>query len=247
MRYFLKIAYKGTRFHGWQKQNNANTIQNEIEKAICTLTSLKTIETTGCGRTDTGVHANDFYLHFDIADEINDLNDFVYRLNRILDNDIACIKLFRVDETAHARFDAISRSYAYHIHHKKNPFISEISTYRNLIPDYDIMNIASQKLLLHNNFASFCKSNSNNSTTICKITQAYWHFDTNNAIFNITADRFLRNMVRAIVGTLLQVGHHQITINDFESIIQSGKRNEAGDSVPPQGLFLNKVVYPYID
>lgn len=246
MRYFLHIAYNGTRYHGWQKQINAHTVQEEIEKALCTLYNVPAIETTGCGRTDAGVHAKDFYLHFDIENLRYTGEELVFKLNRILSKDIAVFRIIPLHDDAHARFDATSRQYEYHVHHAKNPFLQETSTHWHRVPDYDKMNKAAALLLSYSDFASFCKANAGNATTLCKVTEAEWKKKDEEMVFYISADRFLRNMVRAVVGTLMQVGYNDITIYDFRKIIESKKRTEAGDSVPPQGLTLSKVIYPYI-
>ena len=245
-RYFLEISYRGTKYHGWQIQNNANSVQAEIERVLSSLFSNKKIETIGCGRTDTGVHAKQFFLHFDAPNEIISNVEFVGKLNRMLPNDIVAIKLIPVHAEAHARFDADSRSYEYHIIAKKNAFEEDLSWLVFAKLDLTLMNEAAQLLIAENDFASFCKAGAQNKTTICKLTQAVWIQEDDRIIFKITADRFLRNMVRAIVGTLVLVGKQQINSDDFKKIVQSKNRSDAGESVPAAGLFLTKITYPYL-
>jgi tRNA pseudouridine38-40 synthase len=247
LRYFINISYSGTQYHGWQKQPNANTVQAEIDRALGLITGNEAIETTGCGRTDTGVHATSFYLHVDIRDIKFTLENFKFKLNRLLPNDIAVMKVYEVDPEAHARFDAVYRKYEYRVHHQKNAFINESSTYLHKIPDYKKMNEAAKLLFNYTDFASFCKSNAGSQTTICKIEEAEWRETKMGWTFHIAADRFLRNMVRAIVGTLLEVGYEKISVEEFGEIIGSKQRTEAGESVPAQGLFLTHVKYPYIN
>jgi tRNA pseudouridine38-40 synthase len=246
LRYFINISYLGTRYHGWQKQPNANTVQAEVDKALSVITGNSTIETTGCGRTDTGVHSTNFYLHVDIKEIKYSLDNLKFKMNRILPNDIAVLRVYEVDPEAHARFDAVYRKYEYRVHHQKNAFINDSSTFLHKIPDYAKMNEAAKTLLHHTDFACFCKSNAGSSTTICKIEEAEWRESKTGWTFHIGADRFLRNMVRAIVGTLLEVGYGKMSLQEFIAVIESGDRTEAGESVPAHGLFLTQVKYPYI-
>ena len=243
MRYFIEIAYKGTNFHGWQIQPNANTIQQELQTALKTLFHLP-IEVVGAGRTDAGVHALQLFAHFDLHKKI-DTDSIAYRLNALLPKTIVVKNIFPVQEQAHARFDAISRSYKYQISLVHNPFTLDTSwqiTHKKI--DVDLMNKAAEMLLVHSNFKSFSKTKTDVKTYNCTITTAQWIQKQNELNFYITADRFLRNMVRAIVGTLLDVGFKKISTTDFEKIILSQDRSKAGLSVPAKGLFLTEVNYP---
>ena len=235
-RYFLQLSFHGKKFHGWQIQENAHSVQAEINRALETLLGSKA-ETTGCGRTDTGVHASEFFLHFD-APEIKEHEDFVYHLNCLLPFEIAIQKIFPVDENAHARFDATSRTYRYFIHRSKNPFVNETSYYFPFSVDIEMMNRAAMILMDHTDFSCFSKSRTQVKTNICQIYAAGWTIEKEQLIFEIKADRFLRNMVRAIVGTLLEVGEGHISLADFTEIIENRKRSGAGVSVPGHGLFL---------
>ena len=243
-RYFLQLSFHGKKFHGWQIQENAHSVQAEINKALQTLLGKETA-TTGCGRTDTGVHALKFYLHFD-AEEIPDEKDFIYHLNSLLPFEIAIQNIFKVADDAHARYNATSRTYRYFIHRSKNPFLNDTSYFFPFDVDLDLMNEAAGILKTHSDFSCFSKSRTQVKTNICTIMDARWKEKDEQLIFEITADRFLRNMVRAIVGTLLEVGEHHITLEDFTEIIENKKRSGAGVSVPGQGLFLANVTYTYL-
>ncbi len=245
MNYFFNIAFDGNNYHGWQRQLNANTVQAEFEKALAVLTSQKIIESIGCGRTDTGVHASCFFIHVNLLELKFSLIDLKHKLNRILPSDISVNGISQMPKSAHARFDAKKRTYQYHVHHEKNIFNSKYSVNLHRIPDYDKMNSAACFLLIHNEFGAFCKSNSNNKTNSCTVFEAVWKKTANGYCFTISADRFLRNMVRAIVGTLLKVGYSEISIEEFKKIVVSGNRCDAGESVPAHGLFLTNVEYPY--
>lgn len=242
MRYFIELQYKGTNYHGWQLQQNAVSIQEELNKALSILLK-QPINVLGAGRTDTGVHAEQFFAHFDCENEI-DKALLMYKLNAILPLDIVILNLYNVSDEAHARFDAISRSYEYRIWLGKNPFLLESTWQTHLKPSVAKMNEAANLLLNHKNFKCFSKSKTDVFTYNCDISNAEWKQKGNSLIFYITADRFLRNMVRAIVGTLVDVGLGKISIEDFKKILDSQNRSEAGVSVPPQGLFLTKIVYP---
>ncbi len=244
MRYFLQLSFNGKNFHGWQIQQNAHSVQAELNKALKTLLNAGT-ETTGCGRTDTGVHAAKFFAHFD-AVEIKDEVDFVYHLNALLPLEIAVQKLIQVGAAAHARYDAASRTYRYFIHHKKNPFLNDSSYFFPLDVDIDLMNEAAKTLQEYSDFSCFSKTHTQVKTNICKVASAFWRKENEQLIFEITADRFLRNMVRAIVGTMLEVGEKHITITEFKEIIENKKRANAGASVPGHALFLVDVIYPFI-
>ncbi len=242
-RYFLYFSYKGTNYHGWQKQNNAHTVQAELENALFTILREE-IAVTGAGRTDAGVHAKYMVAHFDCSSITDDKEKFVGRLNRVLPVDIAITKIIEVKSDAHARFDALSRTYRYYISFKKNPFSPELFTSINFKLDIDLMNKAASLLLEISDFASFCKLHSNNKNTLSTVTYAKWEEINNSLIFTITANRFLRDMVRSIVGTLIDVGRKKISIADFQKIINSKDRREAGMSAPANGLFLEKIEYP---
>lgn len=245
-RYFLEIAYDGTDYHGWQLQPGVNTVQAEIEKALTRLNSNERIPTLGCGRTDTGVHARQFFLHFDLDALPCDEEMYIFKLNRMLPHSISVYQLHQVADLANARFDATSRTYEYHINPAKDAFLHNRSW--NLWSSFDIdkMNEAAALLLNYLDFASFQKSGAAIGTTICTVTRAEWKTYNNRSVFTITANRFLRNMVRAIVGTLLEVGKGEMSIDDFRAVIEARTRTEAGDSAAACGLYLTKVTYPYI-
>ncbi len=245
-RFFLEIAYDGTAYHGWQVQDNAVSVQQRLNEALQKILR-NAIETVGAGRTDTGVHAKQLYVHFDVPqDAIPDRNRFLHALNALLPYDIAAHGLLDVDTTAHARFDATERSYAYHIHFNKDPFLIHKSWQIRDMPDITLMNTAAKYLLGKQDFGCFSKSNTQVFTNICTVKHAEWKIDQNGLVFHITADRFLRNMVRAIVGTLLDIGLKGKPATTIREVIQSKDRAKAGTSVPAHGLYLTKVVYPYI-
>ncbi len=243
MRYFIKLAYKGTDFHGWQHQPNVDSIQDHIENAL-TILLKDTIEITGCGRTDAGVHASQYFAHFDTEQDIS-LDSFAYKLNALLPKSLVIYEILPVIDKAHARFDAIERSYEYHVLLENNPFKLE-TTWQIPNRDFNIalMNVAAGVLLQHHDFQSFSKTHTDVSNYLCNITAAHWVLEEKELTFYITSNRFLRNMVRSIVGTLLEVGEQKITIDAFEQIIKSKDRKNAGLSVPAQGLFLSEIVYP---
>lgn len=243
-RYFLKIAYNGTNYHGWQVQPNAISVQEELEKAISTLLRVDRVATTGCGRTDAGVHAREFYLHFDL--EVAPPENFVFRLNRFLPSGITVYELIKVEPEQHTRFDASSRTYEYHIHQYKDSFKDNLSAFIAGDLDVDAMNKAAAILLDYHDFASFCKANGNNKTTICDVRVAEWSTNGTALCFTITADRFLRNMVRAVVGTLLEVGQGKMKPEGMHDVLKDKDRGSAGVSVPACGLYLTKITYPYI-
>lgn len=243
-RYFLEIAYKGTQYNGWQQQPNQLTVQGAIKDAISTLLREETT-VLGCGRTDTGVHATQYFLHFDSSERVEE-ERMVFRLNGILDPDVAVKRIIAVSSDAHARFDATERTYQYFIHSEKNPFLRDTSAYISEKFDLDIMNEASEILLKNENFQSFSKVNTEVNNFNCKLTEAKWIQREDQWMFEITANRFLRNMVRAVVGTLLEVGTGKTSLSDFDEVIQSRSRSRAGKSVAAKGLFLTNVKYPYI-
>ena len=244
-RYFIKLAYKGTNYHGWQLQDNTPTVQLAINNALSTILR-KEVNITGCGRTDTGVHASNFYAHFDLEKKINtdDLQKLTYKLNNFLSKDIVIFEIFAVHPEAHARFDANSRTYQYFISKRKNPFTHDISYYLFGNIDIELMNKGAKILFDYSDFTSFSKSNTQVKTNICKIIKAEWSKKEDQIIFTISADRFLRNMVRAIVGTLIDLGLNKINLEDIKEIIESKNRSNAGYSVPAKGLFLTEVKYP---
>lgn len=242
-RYFLQCSFKGTTFNGWQVQLNAPSVQEALEKGFSTLLRTK-IELTGAGRTDTGVHAKRYFAHFELENPFIDKKDFLYRLNRVIPYEIAVQQIFEVKESAHARFDALSRSYEYQIITEKDPFEKDYCWYISVPLDLEIMNDACSILKENTDFSSFCKLHSDNKTNICHIAHAYWLQQGNLIIFHIKADRFLRNMVRAIVGTMVEIGLGKITLEDFKLIIDSKNRNKAGCSAPAQGLFFTDAEYP---
>ncbi len=243
-RYFIELSYNGKNYHGWQLQPNAVTVQEILNKSL-SLILKTTIETTGAGRTDTGVHANYFVAHFDISNKIEHPQTLIGKLNSFLPFDISIKNIFQVANGAHARFSAVSRTYEYHLCTIKNPFLNDFVWHFYKSLDTPHMNEAASVLLEFSDFTSFSKVDTDSKTNICKIKEAYWKIsDDGVLVFTITADRFLRNMVRAIVGTLVEVGLHKISIDDFRIIIESKNRCNAGQSVPSQGLFLTKIEYP---
>ena len=242
MRYFIEISYLGTGYHGWQIQPNAITIQEVLENCMSKILNSK-IKLIGAGRTDSGVHANQMFAHFDFNSKIINSNELIYKLNSFLPKKIVINNLIMVKNDAHARFDAISRSYEYHITNKKNPFqINKIYFFKNSL-DLTKMNLCSDILLDYNDFKCFSKSKSDVKTYNCNILFAKWEIINEVFVFKIKADRFLRNMVRAIVGTMIDVGKGKLSHNDFKSIIKDYDRSSAGSSAPAKGLFLNKVKY----
>ncbi|WP_396188317.1 tRNA pseudouridine(38-40) synthase TruA [Flavobacterium sp.] len=244
MRYFIEFAYNGKNYFGFQVQPNAISVQETLDKALSLLTR-QTIEIVGAGRTDSGVHAKQMFAHFD-ANELSNIPKLIQGLNSFLPQDIVIYKIQIVHDEAHARFDAISRTYQYHIHTFKDAFINEGSWYVHQKLDIDRMNQAAEILLEYTDFECFSKVHTDVKTFNCKITEAFWTTYENQLVFTISADRFLRNMVRAIVGTLINVGIHKFSIDDFRKVIESKNRGKAGFSVPAHGLYLVAVQYPYI-
>ena len=241
-RYFIQLSYKGTDYHGWQIQPNAVTVQEDLNKALSTLLQ-EIINVVGAGRTDTGVHARFFIAHFDLKKEIDDLDKITFKLNRFLSKSIAVQRVFRVENDVHSRFDATSRTYEYHIHTYKDVFLNELSYFYRKELDINAMNKAAKTLFEYTDFTSFSKLHTDVKTNNCKIMRAEWQQVDNRLIFTIQADRFLRNMVRAIVGTLLEVGEGKLSIEQFRTVIEQKDRGKAGVSVPPQGLFLKGIGY----
>ncbi|KYG76679.1 tRNA pseudouridine(38-40) synthase TruA [Roseivirga echinicomitans] len=242
MRYFLDISYKGTSYHGWQFQKNAHTLQAEIENAISRLLGVQT-PIMASGRTDAGVHAKQQIAHFDTVESI-DVEKLEFRLNRFFTRDITINSIVEVKPDAHARFNANERAYEYYINQKKNPFLQELSYYFPNPLKVELMNEAASKLLGTQDFESFSKVKTEVNNFICNITKARWQIENDSLVFHVTANRFLRGMVRALVGTLLEVGLGKLTVEDFIKIIEHKDRTAAGRAVPPKGLFLSKVTYP---
>jgi tRNA pseudouridine38-40 synthase len=242
MRYFLYLAYHGSNYHGWQKQPNALGVQQVLEDKI-SIVLQQPIELVGSGRTDTGVHASEQVAHFDVENALDE-QQFIYKLNKLLPADIAAYELRAVADVAHARFDAIARSYEYRINRTKNPFIQGLSYHYTLELHIQMMNEAAAKLKLHKDFESFSRVKTDVHTFNCDIFEAVWEEAGDFLIFHVTANRFLRGMVRALVGTLLEVGSDKMSPDEFEKIIVAKDRQKAGRAVPPQGLFLTKVDYP---
>lgn len=245
MRYFIKFAYNGTNYHGWQYQPNASSVQETLNKVFSTLLQ-EDIDIMGAGRTDAGVHAKQMFGHFDSEKKI-DVPTFIHKANSFLPKDIVIYDIIPVHEEAHARFDATSRTYHYHISTYKNVFNKELAWQFGQSLDVAAMNEAAGLLLGYTDFKCFSKSNTDVNTYNCKITEAFWTIKKEELIFTISADRFLRNMVRAIVGTLINIGLHKITIPDFIQIIEDRNRENAGFSVPAHGLYLTQITYPYLN
>lgn len=242
-RYFIEMAYNGANFHGWQKQQNAVTVQQTLEQVLTTVFQ-ENIVVTGAGRTDTGVHASYFVAHFDAVALPFEQNDILRKANSLLPDGIAVFSVIPVSDGAHSRFDAVSRTYEYHLVLQKDPFLFPFTHRPWFTPDFEEMNKAAEKLKDYTDFTSFARLHGGNKTNFCTIDEAYWEQRDNRYVFVIKADRFLRNMVRAIVGTLLDVGRNKISVNDFCQIIESKDRGGAGTSAPPQGLFLTHIDYP---
>ena len=243
LRYFLEIAYKGTNYHGWQVQPDAITVQELVNKAISTIVRVP-ISVTGAGRTDSGVHASQIFAHFDVDKKL-DLSQFCYKVNSLLPADIVVSNCVKTLEDAHARFSAVNRSYEYRVFLGRNPFAIETTwQLNNKKLNVSKMNEAAQFLLTYTNFKCFSRSKTNVYTYNCDVSKAIWVQEGSFLVFHITANRFLRNMVRAIVGTLVDVGDGKTSLEEFKRIIESENRCKAGTSAPAQGLFLTQVTYP---
>lgn len=243
MRYFIQLQYKGTNFHGWQIQPNACSVQEELNKAL-SLLLREVINVVGAGRTDTGVHASFFVAHFDTENSINDLQKLIFKLNSFLGKDILIETIFEVPKANHARFSPTSRTYHYFISRNKAPFLSESVAIFPYDLDLKSMNNAASVLKDYTDFTSFSKLHTDVKTNNCIIHSAQWFQRNDLLVFEITADRFLRNMVRAIVGTLLEVGRGKITVNEVREIIEKQDRGLAGASAKANGLFLSDIKYP---
>ncbi len=241
-RYFITFAYDGTAYHGWQIQPNGDSVQEELQKALSTILR-ETIEVVGAGRTDTGVHARRMTAHFETEADF-DCAQLAYKLNRLVPRDIAVYDVYPVDADMHARFSATLRTYHYYIHTRKNPFLRHYSCELHYQLDFDLMNQAAARLLAVDDFGAFCKAHADVKTTLCNVTEAVWVRDSDDAWhFRISANRFLRNMVRAVVGTLIEVGRHRMTLQQFDEVVASGSRSNAGESMPGNALFLEDVKY----
>ncbi len=241
-RYFIQLSYDGGNYHGWQIQQNANTVQAELEKALHTILRME-VSVTGAGRTDTGVHAKHMIAHFEVPDDI-DAVELKGKLNGLLPNDIVVHGLRSVKKDGHARFSAISRSYEYVISMERDPFLIGKAHFDGREFDIDAMNEACRELMQHSDFESFSKVHTDVHTFDCDITSVHWVKEGSRLIFRITANRFLRNMVRAVVGTMCEVGLGKMNLSEFREVILSKDRGRAGSSVPAQGLYLIDVTYP---
>ncbi len=245
-RYFIQLAYKGTAYHGWQIQENTPYTVQQVLNEKLSMVLNEPIAATGCGRTDTGVHAKDFYAHFDCNKEDLHLHQgkWIHKLNSVLPSDIAIYKIHVVHAEANSRFDAIARTYEYLISRKKDPFLIDSVHFSHIAYNIDAMNNAAKLLFNYSDFSCFSKSNTQTFTNNCKINEAFWKEENGLLMFTVSADRFLRNMVRAIVGTLLEIGEGKMSEQDLIKIIESKDRSNAGVSVPACGLYLKKITYP---
>ena len=242
-RYFIHLAYHGGNYCGWQTQPGLPTVQQTLEQALTTLLRQPTA-VVGCGRTDTGVHASDFYAHFDHEGELNPA-ELTFKLNSFLPGDIAIFDIFPVADNAHARFDAVARTYQYHVSDRRLPFRQGLYCRIYFRPDIERMNEAAQVLMKYDDFTSFAKLHTQVKTNICHLTEAFWEKVGDEFVFTIRSNRFLRNMVRSVTGTLLDVGRGKLTLDGLREIIEKKDRCAAGVSMPAQGLFLTKVEYPW--
>jgi tRNA pseudouridine38-40 synthase len=243
-RYFIFISFKGTLYHGWQLQPGSVTIQKIIDDALSTILNEK-ISTTGAGRTDSGVHALVFCAHFEsVIPELACSSNLIFRLNLYLPKDISVSRIVKAHDDAHARFSAVSRTYRYYISRIKDPFMDDVSWFIHGDIDVNTMNKACKILMKYNDYTSFSRLHSGTKTNLCKVFLALWTEESNRLIFTIKADRFLRNMVRAITGTMVDVGRGKTSISEFEEIIKAKDRSMAGKSAPAKGLFLEDIEYP---
>lgn len=243
MRYFITLSYDGTRYHGWQIQPEGVTVQQLLQDALATLLRQH-VTVVGAGRTDAGVHARQMVAHIDVDGEINDVDQLTYKLNRFLPYDISIQNVRLVSEDMHARFSAVRRRYRYFIHTEKDPFKKKYSCELHYELDYELMNVAAAQLKTYSDFGAFCKSHSDVKTTVCTVTKAHWvEYEPNAWYFEIEANRFLRNMVRAVVGTLIEIGRHRMSLSQFDQVVREGRRTGAGESMPANALFLECVEY----
>ena len=242
MRYFVWFSYDGGRYHGWQVQPNGVTVQSELERCL-SLLLREDVNVTGAGRTDAGVHARTMAAHFD-TDADFEPQVLTKKLNGLLPYDISVTRVEPVEADKHARFSAVARTYHYYIHTRKNPFICQYSLEIHYVLDFERMNEAGRILMEYEDFGAFCKAGSDVKTTICHVTHAQWHQTSDSTwYFEITANRFLRNMVRAVVGTLVEVGRGRMTLDEFRLVIEGKQRTQAGESMPAKALFLEDVRY----
>ena len=243
MRYFIHLSYDGSRYHGWQIQPNGSSIEGEIERCLSTLLGAP-VDIVGAGRTDAGVHARHMVAHFDVEEPIADTSQLTYKLNRMLPPDIRIEKTESVDDDMHARFSAKWRKYHYYVSLKATPFNRQYTWLCHYDLDFQLMNKAARMLLEYKDFACFCKSHTDVKTTLCDVVQAEWiKISEYDWVFVIKANRFLRNMVRAVVGTLVEVGRHRMTLEQFRSVIEGKSRCQAGESMPANALFLEEITY----
>ena len=243
MRYLLKLSFEGTNYHGWQIQPKSVSVQQTLEKCLSRILHHE-IKLVGVGRTDAGVHATMFFAHFDFDKNILCDNDFIYKLNSFLPLEISIINLFKVENDFHARFDALSRTYQYKLTNTKNPFMKNRFYFVKKEIDFSLMNLAALNLLGTKNFKCFSKVKSDVKTFDCCVSSAKWFQKENYWVFQISANRFLRNMVRAIVGTLIEIGEGKKEVNSIIELIKSKDRKNAGYSVPAHGLYLTYINYP---
>lgn len=244
-RYFLQLSYDGTAYRGWQNQPKAPSVQAEVERALRFTLHREKVNAVGCGRTDTGVHATTYFLHFDLPDARPLDERFVYGLNSLLPKDIAVHGLFPVADEAHARFSAVERGYCYRIHIHKDPFLADRSHQLRPPLDVDRMNEACRVLIGRQDFTSFCKAGSDAKTMLCDVREAHWVHVENGYLFRIKADRFLRNMVRAVVGTSIRIGKGHAPAGHMAEVLAAKDRHAAGKSAPACGLYLEHVLYPF--
>lgn len=243
-RYFIRLSYLGTNYSGWQIQPNAISVQEVLQNNLSKLNGNKPVSVMGCGRTDAGVHAKNFIAHFDFS-PITDLDHFIYKLNHMLPHDIAIHGVCEMADKAHARYDATQRTYQYLFHFSKNPFYNTQSVLIASEINFSLMDEGAKILLEYEDFEAFSRVNTNVNNFLCQVNLAQFEKIDDQLIFTISANRFLRNMVRAIVGTLLDLGNEKINLDDFRAIIDSKTRSEAGKSAPAKGLVLEKIEYPY--
>lgn len=246
-RYFMELAYDGTPFRGWQRQAAAPSVQEEVERALRRRLHAPDITALGCGRTDTGVHASSYFLHFECPAALADLQGFTHAMNGLLPPAIAALRTLAVDDKAHARFSATEREYTYLVHRQKDPFLYQRSYHLHVPLDVEAMDAACRSLLGRKDFSCFQRTGSDNRTSICDVRHTRWATTSNGYRFTITADRYLRNMVRAIVGTSIRIGRGFWPVAYMDEVLASGNRSMAGKSAPACGLYLSRVVYPFIN
>ena len=243
-RYFIEVSYKGTNYSGFQIQENANSIQAEVEKAL-KIFFKKDFELTGSSRTDAGVHALQNFFHFDVDDKLDFENDFQYNLNALLPRDIVIKNIFAVKDDAHCRFDAVSREYKYFIYRQKDPFIQDTAFYYPYTLDIEKLNHAARQIMKYNDFTSFSKKNTQVKNFLCRIEKSDWSIEAGVMVYNVIANRFLRGMVKGLVGTMLRVGTGKISLKQFSKIIEDKDAANADFTPPSHGLFLNSVNYNF--